>query len=353
MLAAEVNRRWGVHTAETLRLRAKELGASDQLIKALLPARSIGLLLGDSGLGKSPLIYQAGICIAAGVPFLGRETMKGRVLIADFENGLADMHELVERITRYLDLPLSPNDDLQFWSLNDCDPRYGQPRHTLLDILRDVKPVLAIVDSLASYAPKAEEQNSSATEMLQEFRSLARECGTATLLVHHRRKQPRKADESAGPLEKANLRQWFQDSRGASTLYNGSDIRLGVDEPDLSSVGKDEVSLVLRGFGRIRGEIGPLYLTRDVDEGGDPVGYRLLTGAELLFNDQQKSALAALPQHFTFKDAKIAYGRGDQATANFLQRCIDLRLLSRVERGRYEKLAPQNGENDGAHGERS
>jgi hypothetical protein len=112
----------------------------------------------------------------------------------------------------------------------------------------------------------------------------------------------------------------MQDARGASALINGSDVRLGVDAPDLSAVSKDEISLVLRGFGRVRGEIDPIYVARDSDENGDPVGYRHLVGAELLFDNHRQNALASLPQQFTFKDAKVAYGKQDQATSNFLRR---------------------------------
>jgi hypothetical protein len=351
-MQADWRQKWGLHTLDSLRVRVRELGASEYLIKGLIPTRSIGFVFGDSGLGKSPLLYQAGICVAAGVPFLGCETRQGRVLIADFENGIADMHELADRISRYAGASAS-SDQLALWSLNDCHQRFGQPGYTLLDMLREVRPTLAIIDSLGSYAPAAEEKNSSATLMLQEFRSLARECGTATLFVHHRRKQARNGEQSAGSLEDAILRQWFQDARGASALVNNSDIRFGVDEPDISSIAKDEVALVLRGFGRVRGEIGPLFLARDRDENGDAAGYRRLTGANLLFNPQQESTLAALPQLFTFKEARLAYGKGDQSTANFLQRCIDLDLLRKPGRGRYVKVSPQNGKSDGAPGEAS
>jgi hypothetical protein len=95
-----------------------------------------------------------------------------------------------------------------------------------------------------------------------------RDTGTAVFLVHHRRKQPRKADEGAGPLESANLRRWFEDCRGSSSLINGSDIRLGVDEPVIGAVGKDEAAIVMRGFGRLRGDVGPIYVTRDTDDDG-------------------------------------------------------------------------------------
>jgi AAA domain-containing protein len=237
------------------------------------------------------------------------------------------------------------------WSLNDCPPKYGQPGDTLLDMLRDVRPLLAMVDSLSSYAPEAEEKNSAATEMLQDFRSIARDCGTGVMLVHHRRKQSRKVEESAGPLENSVLRRWFQDARGASALVNGTDIRLGIDEPDIGVVGKDNASLVCRGFGRIRGEIGPIYLAREVDDVGDPLGYRHLTGPELLFNPKQQAALASLPADFAFKEAKAAYGHADQATINFLRRCIAHQLVRRVARGRYEKIEPQEVQTAGALGE--
>jgi len=217
-------------------------------------------------------------------------------------------------------------------------------------MLRDVKPTLAIIDSLGSYSPETEEKNSAATRTLKQFRSIARECGTATIFVHHRRKLPRKAEESAGPLETANLRKWFQDSRGASSLINGSDIRLGVDQPNMSAVGKDDVALVLRGFGRVRGEIGPLFLARVLDENGDPLGYRHLTGPELLCNEQQKNTLLSLPESFTFKEAKHAYGKADQATSDFLRRCIEQHLVRRPKRGHYEKVMPSSAEADGERG---
>jgi hypothetical protein len=236
-----------------LRVRAQELGASAHIIRGWLPARQIAILVGDSGLGKSPLMYQAAVCVATGVPFLGCNTTQGTVLLADFENGISDMYELTERISKYLDLPGPPN-DLYLWSLNDCNPLFDRSGHILLDILSEVRPSLAIIDSLGSYRPDAEEKTSGATHMLRDFRELARDCGAAAAFVHHRRKPSRKVEESAGPLESANLRHWFQDARGASALINGSDIRLVVDQPDLRSVDKEEVALVLRGFGRICGD---------------------------------------------------------------------------------------------------
>jgi hypothetical protein len=329
-------KKWGLHTPQSLRERTQQLNGSCYLVDRLIPFRSVGFLLGDSGLGKSPLWYQLAICVASGTPFLGRAVSKGGAVIVDFENGLVDVQELVERISRYLGVSEPPS-DLLIWSVNDCPANFGPLNHTVLDMLRDVHPALAIIDSLGSYKPEAEEKNSTTIRMLKEFRELAREHGTATQVIHHRRKESRKKEESAGSLETANLRRWFQDTRGASGLVNASDVRLGVDEPDLITVKKDDVALVLRGFGRVRGEVGPLYLRRDFDDDQRPLGYRCLIGPELICNKAQEDAYRSLPPRFRFGEAKNAYGKADQSTRNWLVHMEDLRLVRRVERGVYEK----------------
>src|SRR5258708_14136069 len=43
---------------------------STRLVEGLLPPRSVNILVGDSGVGKSPLAYHLGLCFASGTPFL-------------------------------------------------------------------------------------------------------------------------------------------------------------------------------------------------------------------------------------------------------------------------------------------
>src|SRR5208283_2931647 len=99
---------WKVRNHQQLKQRVRELGSSDFLVKNLLPKSSIGLLVGDSGLGKSPLLYQLSISIAAGIPFLNHHVQQGSVLYCDFENGLANTCGIVERQAAYLQLGRVP-----------------------------------------------------------------------------------------------------------------------------------------------------------------------------------------------------------------------------------------------------
>ena len=46
-----------------------------------------------------------------------------------------------------------------------------------------------------------------------------------------------------------------------------------------------------------------------------------MVGVELLCNQSQQDTYMRLPDQFTFKEAKQAYDRGDQATTDFLEKC--------------------------------
>ena len=332
---AELRRKWGVRTPDELRKRSQELGG-DYLIEGMMPNRSLGVVIGDSGLGKSPLLYQMALCVAAGVPFLGNKTRPGRVLCLDFENGLAQVNEMVSRLTQHLELEKEP-ENLLLWNFNDYSSEYS--RHTVLDMIREFEPKLAIIDSLTGYHPEIEEKNALAMRCYQEFRKIIQECGCAIIGVHHIRKPSDNPNFRPKPLEDATLRHWFNQARGPRALINGSDVRLGVDEPHLGSL-PQEVALVMRGFERVRGEIPFFYLARVLDDDGEPLGYRRVTGSSLL-PANQRQAFKKLPETFRFKEAKGVYDKGDQATMDFLKKCSSLGLLDHVPRGPYVKASTE------------
>src|ERR1039458_1323866 len=82
------------------------------LVDGFLPAKSIGIAAGDSTIGKSPLAYQLGLCVAAGVPFLGRSTKQGRVVYFDLENSIHDSRAIRDALARFLGLSVAPENFL-------------------------------------------------------------------------------------------------------------------------------------------------------------------------------------------------------------------------------------------------
>ena len=257
-------------------------------------------MVGDSGLGKSPLLYQAALCVASGRPFLGRPVFKGRVLYLDFENGLGDVEDLVGRLSRHLGLADIP-EDLLLWNYNDAPPRWEPPQ--LADMIRESKAAWVIIDSLGAFAPDIEEKASNVTRVYQDFRKSISECRTSITGVHHLRKPSSKPDE-APPLLEEDPHRWFLQARGSRALINGADVRIGVDRSGRAKQfeGFDgrscEVALVIGGFGRVRGNVATTFLARVLDEDEEPLGYIKLAGVSLLFNPEQEEAYRNLPALF-------------------------------------------------------
>jgi len=211
-------------------------------------------------------------------------------------------------------------------------------------MIKFLRPALVIIDSLSAYRPEIEDKPSSVTQAFQELRKLIRDLGVTILAVHHIRKPSTKPGEAPSPLDEGDVKKWFLQTRGTRNLINASDVRLGIDVPsvvgglrDVQQNDGDQIALVLAGFGRVRGEIGPLFIARAFDEDGEPLGYRRMIGVELLFNEDQQQAFSRLPQTFRTGEAKRIYGRQDQATGDYLKKCQRLGLVKKISRGQYEK----------------
>ena len=65
--------RRGVFTFETFQPVVS--AQAEWLVEGVIPDKSVNLLVGNSGLGKTPLGITLGISVAAGVPFFGHEVL--------------------------------------------------------------------------------------------------------------------------------------------------------------------------------------------------------------------------------------------------------------------------------------
>jgi predicted ATP-dependent serine protease len=150
------------------------------VVTGLIAPRSVSVLIGDSGIGKSPLAYQLGLCVAAGVPFLGMPTQEGLVVYADYENPIEESRELRDRQVSFLELPIAP-DNFLLWTPDSGDSL------DIEGICSDVKPAMFIIDSLRSHNPQFE-KSENAGEAMKRLNTIARTYGTAILAIHHIRK---------------------------------------------------------------------------------------------------------------------------------------------------------------------
>lgn len=308
--------------------------AHPPVVAELIPRCSVAILAGDSGIGKSALVYQLAIAVAAGVPFLDFKTHRGNVVYMDSENGLNNANRITDSISRHLQLP-GPPKNLTYHDQSSL-AHERDPFATLGKIIERCEPILTLIDSLRAFAPDAEKDNSRAGAFLNGLRSLAKNYSTSILMVHHLRKP----NEQQGKvwLKNTSIFDWVNAASGAKALINQSDVRLGIDR--LSDVEGEDGALIIKAFCRVQGVIGPLYLQRILDPDGHPLGYVRSSAVELLENDDQSKAYKALPGKphvLTFKEIMQAYGRRDEATMGFIRKCEGAALLRKIGKGRYEK----------------
>jgi hypothetical protein len=295
------------------------------LVEGFLPTKSIGIAAGDSTIGKSPLMYQLGLCVAAGIPFLGRSTKQGRVLFFDLENSLHDSRAIRDALIRFLALSVAPEDFLIS----------TEPPLDLERIIAEVKPSLVIIDSMRAFAPDATKDNPLAAKRLNSLKQLARKYGTSFVIVHHLRKPS--TDGFRHDLHSGRVSDWMLDMEGPRAFVNQTDVRIALEEGN-----HNPAALRMKWSRRVYGDSPLILLERVFDEDGNSAGYRHLTGAALL-DSERRTAFEKLPAEFRFKDAKSTLNRSDAPTNNFLNECKHLGLIEKVGTHGYRKIAPEGG----------
>jgi RecA-family ATPase len=204
--------RLGIYSPSALEAAVKREAKKPYLVESLFRTGSLNVLIGDSGLGKTPLAIQMGICIAAGVPLFGRRVQQGTVLYCDAESSPSDFCEKLQTISRFLGLSAAP-DQFNVWSPNWDGGRLDAGRFetvgtTLLERVNAVEPTFVVVDALRTFWPQAESKNHEAADT---FNSLRKMRHVTWLILHHRRKVNQQGTVS-DLID--NPHGWFQEAAG-------------------------------------------------------------------------------------------------------------------------------------------
>ena len=309
----------------------RKLPTNEHLVQGMLAPGSVNLLVGDSGVGKSPLAYQLALAVACGTPFLDIPVRPGKVLYVDYENHAPDIHWILTQQCKRLGISRIPG-TLVIWPL-----AANRQEHDVEKAMRMLAPDLVIIDSLRTFSPEMEAQNKAAVEQIKRLRAVAVRDGSAFLLVHHVRKHRMKG--YAG-LEEGHALDWLRRASGVRALINQTDTRLALARRANSAVREEGAAqLVLSGHFRTRGDVGPYILHRVWDGDGEPVCYeRFEATPNLIANPLQEAAFSRLPEQFSFKNAQLELGRAPEAVNWFIQKLIRLGLAEKTGRGQYKKV---------------
>jgi len=213
----------------------------------LIPARSLTLLHGPGGLGKTWLSLAIGKAVSEGVPFLGLPTKRRPVIYIDFEN---PWPMLIDRVRR-LDIT-----DVRFWHLS---ARVRPPKLDSDDwtLYKSLPAGSLLIFDTARASHDGDENSSQDVGLVMNRLKEIREIGNDVLLLHHTTKVNERASKGSTAWEDLadHVLAFFRVKRG--TLEE-------IDEG-----GYDPDALLSLGTGKkTRYEPARLYVTLDPAAGG-------------------------------------------------------------------------------------
>jgi hypothetical protein len=340
------------YTVDLAHSQEKPLVQRPFLVEDIVPVRGPALMVGRSGIGKTPLLFQLGLSVAMGIPFVGLQTIQGRVLYIDAETSEEACYTYLRDLSTFLGVKPGENPPFHVHSVNWSPwPTPGEHHTTRTKrLIEALKPDLVIFDCLRPLWPQAETSSEAAQEFWAFQRELINTYGLATLTVHHIRKpqQDKQTGRTLGVRiqDPGGAREWLNNAAGTGALVTQAESRIAIDFWHSS----EEDRLVIGGFTKARESMTPLQVERVYNDDHEPRGYRW--NPEAIWegvSEDDKIAYAALPNTFRYRDAERLFvpERSRSSVARLLDR---LKQAGRLVQGKDKTYTKTGSQEDNRHG---
>lgn len=162
-----------------------------------VPADDVTILSGDGGLGKTTLALQLGVSVSRDLgDWLGTTTFSGPVVFYSAEEPESEMRRRLDRVARKRGIAPDEIERLFFHFAEPDKALLGISTpmgtiaptatfHALCRSVRDIRPALLIVDSVAAVFGGNQNDRVQTRTFVSMFRRLAREAGCAIVLLDH------------------------------------------------------------------------------------------------------------------------------------------------------------------------
>ena len=238
--------------------KARPVPAREWVVEALVPDRTVTLLTGDGGTGKSLLAMQLAVAVASGTRWIGRQADEGAVIYLSAEDDMAELHRRLDGILRGAGLTFDDVDSLHLRSTvgeGALMAERGRVGFKPTELARQIEEFasdrytrLIVLDTLANLFPGDENDRAQVTQFVDIVKGIALRCDCAAMVLAH----PSKSAMESG------------DGYSGSTAWNGAvRSRLFFKRVVVDGYEADPDARVLRtmkaNYGPVGGEIGLTY----------------------------------------------------------------------------------------------
>ncbi len=297
----------------------------ESIINGLLFADETVLCIARQKEGKSTLMLQLCLDVAAGADFLGRyPCAKKSVMYVDYENRPYRIQERAKDILGNAEAP----PEVYFYALNhlsdrDVGLRKDEEYKQLEALVIDKKPGLLVIDPLR-YAVGGELDEVTSMSIIESVAQLKQKSpNMAVILVHHTRKSS--GDGSPAKL-KADPRSWVDRIYGSQALLAHVEAIWGLERDD-----------DLYTFATVPRSQPGLNLRLGKDHSSERFVFDSETKQEL--TEAEKAAWSRLPNSFTWTQAE-SFGIASSTLSRTLGKAVRVGLLFQDrETKAYRKLS--------------
>ncbi len=216
----------------------EEVPRRPEIVSGLFREGQIITFAGPFNVGKTPLLTDLAVHIAAGIPWCGHEVVQRPIVHFDFESADPDFRRNYRNIANRLGVSLRVPDDIVPYVLGG---EFKEPRtKALLDIkdsagmfklivgaLTRQPTALMLFDPIEMAFPLDVMKKPSVLRLYRSFRELLTRFPRSAVINTH---NLRKTNRQTGPQPDLMLypHDWLQEVAGSLDVINRSDIRLGV-----------------------------------------------------------------------------------------------------------------------------
>lgn len=167
------------------------------IVPGMIPDRTVTAVSGDGGDGKTTLMLQLSLAMAAGRPWLAMDPDPGPVLFLTAEDDVDELHRRCASIAESLSVNLANLSYLHLVPLAGRDAVLGAPLgkmgivaatsvfRGLISLTERIKPRLIVLDAIADVFGGEENARAQARQFVGLLRGLAIDHGLAVVLIAH------------------------------------------------------------------------------------------------------------------------------------------------------------------------
>lgn len=166
-----------------------------ELIRGILREGHKMLISGPSKAGKSFLLIELAISIAEGLPWLGMDCRKGRVLYVNLELDAASCKHRFRDVAAELGVTHAPNVDM--WNLRGAAVPLDKLAPRLISRSRNRGYIAVIIDPIYKVITGDENSADQMAKFCNQFDLICKELGCAAIYCHHHSKGNQGGKKSA------------------------------------------------------------------------------------------------------------------------------------------------------------